>query len=396
MDSPTAVPVLDGFHYGTDPGLLASMWERWDELRQDHRFFKTVDNGPDLVWVMTRYADIHDALRDYELFSNECVQATDPVGAHRWIPEELDPPEHGKYRQLLTPRFAPAAVDALEPRVREVCVGLIEQFANKGSCDFFLDFARLFPTTIFMEIMGLPVDRSGEFLQWAHNLMHEGASDPAQREEATMEIMGLLGQLVADRRSQPQDDLMSDLVTAEIDGQPIGDMELLEMCFLLYMAGLDTVAGELGAFFHHLATHQDDRRQIVDDPACIPDAVEELLRAYAIVTTGRLITRDVEWNGCPMKAGDRVLLPTASANRDDAAFENSTSVYLSRQANRHIAFGAGPHRCVGSHLARLELVVALEEWHRRIPNYSLDTSEPLKFHSGGVAGYEKLPLIWPV
>ena len=396
MDSPTAVPVLDGFHYGTDPGLLASMWERWDELRQDHRFFKTVDNGPDLVWVMTRYADIHDALRDYELFSNECVQVTDPVGAHRWIPEELDPPEHGKYRQLLTPRFAPSAVDALEPRVREVCVGLIEQFADKGSCDFFLDFARLFPTTIFMEIMGLPVDRSGEFLQWAHNLMHAGASDPAQREEATMKIMGFLGQLVADRRSQPQDDLMSDLVTAEIDGQPIGDMELLEMCFLLYMAGLDTVAGELGAFFHHLATHQDDRRQIVNDPVCISDAVEELLRAYAIVTTGRLITRDVEWNGCPMKAGDRVLLPTPSANRDDAAFENSMSVDLSRQANRHIAFGAGPHRCVGSHLARLELGVALEEWHRRIPNYSLDTSEPLKFHSGGVAGYEKLPLIWPV
>lgn len=277
-----------------------------------------------------------------------------------------------------------------------MCVGLIEQFADKGSCDFFLDFARLFPTTIFMEIMGLPVDRAGEFLQWVHELMHSGASDPAQREEATMKIMGFLGQLVAERRNQPQDDLMSDLVIAEIDGQPIGDMELLEMCFLLYMAGLDTVAGELGAFFHHLATHQDDRRRIVDDPACIPDAVEELLRAYAIVTTGRLITRDVEWNGCPMKAGDRVLLPTPSANRDDAAFEDSTSVDLSRQANRHIAFGAGPHRCVGSHLARLELVVALEEWHRRIPNYSLDTSEPLKFHSGGVAGYEKLPLIWPV
>lgn len=395
MDSPATVPILDGFHYSTDPGLLSSMWERWDELRRDHRFFKTVDNGPDPVWVMTRYADIHEALRDYDLFSSECVQVTDPVGAHRWIPEELDPPEHGKYRQLLTAWFAPAAVDAIEPRVRELCIELIERFADEGSCDFFTDFARLFPTTIFMEIMGLPVERAEEFLQWAHDLMRtDGESDPSLRGEATMKIMGLLGQLMADRRSNPQDDLISALVAAEVDDQPISDMDLLQMCFLLYMAGLDTVAGELGAFFNHLATHPEDRQRLVDDPPSIPNAAEELLRAYAIVTTGRLVTRDVEWNGCPMKAGDRVLLPTPSANRDDATFENSTSVDLERQSNRHMAFGAGPHRCVGSNLARLELVVALEEWHRRIPDYSLDSSEPLKFHSGGVAGFEKLPLTW--
>jgi cytochrome P450 len=388
---------LEGFHYASDPGLVERMWERWDELRGQYRFFQSDDMSPDRVWIMTRYDDVHEALRDYELFSSECVQATDEVGDHRWIPEELDPPEHGKYRQLLTTWFAPGSVSAMEPRIRELCIELIEAFEAEGNCDFYEEFARLFPTTIFMELMGLPIERSEILLEWAHKLMHTPVDeDPegAIRGQAVMDIMGMLGGLLAERRADPREDLISALLAAEIDGEPMSEEDLLQMSFLLYMGGLDTVAGELGAFFHHLATHPEDRQRIVDDPALIPNAAEELLRAYSIVSTGRVVTRDVDFHGCPMKAGDRVLLPTPSADRDPEAFENATAVDLDRTRNRHMAFGAGPHRCVGSNLARLELTVALEEWHRRIPDYRLDTDQPLRFHSGGVAGFEKLPLVW--
>ena len=385
------------FDHNTDEALLDHMWRRWDELREQSRFIKTTNVGPDDVWVMTYFDDVHEALRDYELFSNVSVTINEEVGAHRFIPEELDPPEHGKYRQILTPWFAPAAVDAMEGRVRSLCVELIERFAADGRCDVATDFARVFPTTIFMEIMGLPVERSEQLVQWAETMMHTPAEedpDGAVRMQAAMEVMGMLGQLAAERRAEPRDDLISALIAAEIDGEPMGEQELLQMSILLYMAGLDTVAGELSAFFHHLATPPEDRRRIVDEPAAIPNAVEELLRAYSIVSPGRVVTRDVEWNGCPMKAGDRVLLPTGAANRDPLAFPDATAVDIDRAKNRHVAFGAGPHRCVGSNLARMELVIAMEEWHARIPDYRIDTTEPLRFHSGGVAGFTRLPLVW--
>ncbi|MCY3890818.1 MAG: cytochrome P450 [bacterium] len=385
------------FDHNTDEALLDHMWRRWDELREQSRFIKTTNVGPDDVWVMTYFDDVHEALRDYELFSNVSVTINEEVGAHRFIPEELDPPEHGKYRQILTPWFAPAAVDAMEGRVRSLCVELIERFAADGRCDVATDFARVFPTTIFMEIMGLPVERSEQLVQWAETMMHTPAEedpDGAVRMQAAMEVMGMLGQLAAERRAEPRDDLISALIAAEIDGEPMGEQELLQMSILLYMAGLDTVAGELSAFFHHLATHPEDRRRIVDEPAAIPNAVEELLRAYSIVSPGRVVTRDVEWNGCPMKAGDRVLLPTGAANRDPLAFPDATAVDIDRAKNRHVAFGAGPHRCVGSNLARMELVIAMEEWHARIPDYRIDDTEPLRFHSGGVAGFTRLPLVW--
>jgi len=385
------------FDHSTDEGLLERMWHRWDELRDQSRFIKTTVAGPDDVWVMTRFEDVHAALRDHELFSNVSVTVENEVGAHRFIPEELDPPEHGKYRQLLTPWFAPAAVDAMEARVRSWCVELIERFAADGRCDVATDFARLFPTTIFMEMMGLPVERSAEMVRWAETMMHTRAADDPDgtlRQEAVAGVMEILGGLLAERRAEPRDDLISALIAAEIDGQPMDELDLLQMSILLYMAGLDTVAGELSAFFHHLATHPADRRRIVADPAVIPVAVEELLRAYSIVSTGRVVTRDVDWRGCPMRAGDRVLLPTGAANRDPLAFPDATEVAIDRARNRHVAFGAGPHRCAGSNLARMELAIALEEWHARIPDYRLDTAEPLRFHSGGVAGFSRLPLVW--
>jgi cytochrome P450 len=391
-----SIPTLADFDYNSDPGLLAETWARWDELRDRYRFFRA-DFGPDPIWVVTRYRDVHEALQDPGLFSSAAVAVNDPVGAHRWNPEELDPPEHGKYRQLLVPYFSPGAVRDLEPRIRSWCVELVEGFAADGRCDFVDRFARLYPTMIFMGIMGLPVERSETMLTWVHELMHTSPLDDADgavRGAATQKIMGLLMDLVGERRRQPRGDLVSALVQAEVDGARIADGELLQMLFLLYMAGLDTVAGELGAIFHHLATNPDDRRVLVEQPWTIPVAVEELLRAYSIVTTGRLVTRDVDWHGCPMKQGHRVLLSTLSADRDPAEFPDADRVVLDRARNRHLAFGAGPHRCLGSYLARTELAIAVEEWHARIPEYRLEDPAAVRRHSGGVVGFDHLPLVW--
>lgn len=383
----------------SDPDLLADPFGRFDELRATYRSFHD-PAPPRPAWVLLRYADVHEAFQRYDVFSSHgCLDP--PAGETRvfppLIPEELDPPEHTKYRQLLTPLFTPGRMDALEPSIRAHCVSLIEGFLGDGGCDLVSQFARRYPTIIFMRLMGLPVEDADMFLDWADRLMHSNADndpDGTARTAAAMDIYGYLGTLLAQRREDARDDIVSYLLGCEIDGRPLDDQELLQITFLLYMAGLDTVAGALGYMFRHLAEVGDDRHRLVADPSIVPGAVEELLRAYSIVTPVRVVTRDVDFAGCPMRKGDRVLLPTLSADRDDE-FGDGTSVRLDREVNRHLAFGAGPHRCLGSHLARLELRVALQEWHARIPDYRVADRAALRQHVAGVAGYDRLPLAWP-
>jgi cytochrome P450 len=211
-----------------------------------------------------------------------------------------------------------------------------------------------------------------------------------------MAMAEYMNTVLDERRAARRDDIVSYLLDIEIDGRALDDTELQQICTLLYAAGLDTVAGELGYMFLHLATHPDDRRLVTEEPSRIPAFVEETLRVYSIVTTNRIVTRDAEFAGCPMKAGDRVLLSIPAADRDPLEFSDAATFDMNRAGNRHIAFAAGPHRCLGSHLARLELQIAVEEWHRRIPEYSLGDDAEVTFHIGGVAGVDTLPLEWPV
>jgi len=203
-----------------------------------------------------------------------------------------------------------------------------------------------------------------------------------------------LGELINARRKEPRDDLVSYLTRATIDDRQLTDMELLAISFLLYMAGLDTVAGMLTYIFRHLAEHPNHRSRLREHPETIPDAVEEFLRYYAIVTTARFVTRDVEFAGCPMHAGDRVVLPTAASGRDPKQLADADKFIIDRPQNRHLSFGAGPHRCLGSHLARVELAVAIEEWHKRIPDYRIEPRANITQHVEGVAGLDTLPLVW--
>jgi len=397
QDRPGMIPEID-FDYNADPELWNEPWDHWDVLRRRHRFARTTTGTAAPTWLLSRYDDIHEVFQNPGLFSSRSVTPAEAVDAHRWIPEELDPPDHARYRHILMPFFTPGAVKDLEPRLRAWCIELVEKLAPEGGCDVVTAFARRYPTYIFMGLFGLPVAEADTLLGWADALMHTSqADDPdrRQRGDAAASIAGFLTSLLAARRRDPRHDICSYLVHAEIDGRPLPDDELLSYAFLLYMGGLDTVAGVLGCAFRHLATRPADRTRLVGNPGLIPAAVEELLRYYAIVTTGRLVTADTDFHGCPMRAGDRVLLPTVSANRDPAAFPAADEFRLDRAANRHLAFGAGPHRCLGSHLARAELAIALEEWHARIPDYRLAGPDTVVTHAGGVAGYDSVLLAWP-
>jgi cytochrome P450 len=371
----------------------------YDDLRsQGDTFFSERFEG---FWVMTRAELIREVLQNPTLFSSTATQPADPHPAYAWIPLHLDPPRHTQWRQLLGPHFAPAAIEKLEPKVRSRCVDLVTSIASRGECDFMADFAREYPTTIFMGLMGLPVEEAPQFMVWEDAIVNystESDPDMSKMMKAMYEVNDYFAVLLEERRKNPSDDLVSAALTWKLDGEPIPDPDLLGMCVLMFMAGLDTVTQQLGYSFLHLATHDDDRRRVANDPAIIPSAIEELIRYYATVTPGRRVMEDTSFHGCPMKKDQIVFMPLVAGTRDSKEFADADKVDFDRVANHHMAFGAGPHRCVGSHLARRELRIAFEEWHKLVPDYRLapgfDASQITEHSGGGVFGIDRLHLVW--
>ncbi|OBK68576.1 cytochrome [Mycobacterium colombiense] len=385
------------FVRGPDPAL--SNFRRLDEYQARSRPYLRVDEAPG-YWVLTDHDAIVEGLQHPEQFSSAVIVPTEPDPPYKWIPIMLDPPEHNKWRHLLGLYFSPGRVKALEAEQRAFAVELIEKFRAGGECDFYADFAAVFPTTIFLQIMGLPLDRLADFMVWERKILHANAeSDPDHSIAmgAMMEVVGYFSGLIAERRDDPQsrgDDIVSHATRWEIDGEKPSDDDLLSCMLLLFMAGLDTVAAQLSYSFYHFATYPRDRQTIIEDPSRVPVAVEELLRAYPIVQTARKATQDMDFHGCPIKKGDMVAFPLAMANRDPHLFKRGGDVDLDAPRPRHIGFGAGPHRCLGSHLARQELTVALQEWHRLIPHYEVADESAVIEHASGVYSLERLPLRW--
>lgn len=386
-------PVLEFNNYLHGPVL--SHVEGIDDLRRRHPFVRSTF-GPNGHWVLCDGELVREALHRPELFSSSVVTPLEEDPPYKWIPEMLDPPEHTKWRQLLSPHFAPRRMEAMEGSVRHRCVEIIETFADRGHCDFLHDFAWRYPTTIFMELMGLPLAGLDRFMAWEHDILHLTADEDPDRSRAIAAMLAVqeyFSGLIDEKRADPGDDLLTEALTWTIDGEPISQADMLSWCLLMFMAGLDTVSIQLSYSFWYLAQHDDDRARIVADPAVIPSAVEEFLRAFAFVAPARKVMRDGDFHGCPMKAGDMVLVPLSAATRDPASFAEPDRVILDRSPNDHIAFGAGPHRCLGSHLARRELRIALEEWHRRIPEYRLTPGVDVVEH-GGMYGIDSLELSW--
>jgi cytochrome P450 len=359
--------------------------------------FRNTESGFE-YWVFTDNSVILDGLQHPELWSSSVIVPTDPEPPYKWIPIMIDPPDHAKWRQVLAEYFSPGRVKGLRDAQRKLAAELVDKLIDAGGCDFVKSFSRVFPSTVFLTIMGMPVEDLEQFLVWEDMILHQsgtGEEANAKRLEGMTHVMGYFSGLINERRENRDpdaDDIVSKAIDWTIDGEPINDLELLNCLLLLFMAGLDTVSNQLSYAMLHLATHPADQARLVADPELIPKAVEEILRVYPIVQTARKATQDMDFHGCPVKAGDMASFSLAFAGRDESAYPDARTVDLDRGVTRHLSFGGGPHRCLGSHLARQEMVVVLEEWHKRIPNYEL-AGEAIE-HGGQVFGVDALPLSW--
>ena len=355
-------------------------------------------------WIVTDYDIACRVLRDVTDFSaypNNLVNA----GQGKFIPIELDPPEHTAFRKVLLPLFGPKRMHALELRIRDLVGDLIDRFAADGRCEFIAQFAHELPAQVFLALMGWPTEDAPLFAEATNIAMNGRPGDtPEQadrsRAEAANEMFAYFGDVIGRRRAGA---VGSDDVTAQVlnsvmdlpDGRrPLTDDEAVRMFFLLLIAGLHTVQGSLGWAMMHLSTHPDQRRALQADPALVPQAVEEILRFEAASAPSRRALSDMEMGGVTVKAGDQVLLLLCTANRDPKQFPDSQDLRVDREQNQHLSFGMGPHRCIGSHLARIELRIALEEINRRIPDYAVDPEDTVVVHPSQVRGVARLPIIF--
>lgn len=376
-----------------DQGMagLAEPQPMYKALRESAPVFR----APQAV-VLSRLADIEMALKRTDLFSSN-MDAVDLGNLRPLIPLQIDPPEHAKYRRILDPLFTPRQMARREPRVAELVNEMIDGFADRGECDFHAEFAVPLPCTVFLQLLGLPLEDLEMFLVWKDGVIRpEGVHGYDQHGKAAapvaQQIYQYFERAIDDHVATPRDDLLSAMIAARIAGQPLSREELLDICFLFLIAGLDTVTDSLDCFFVYLARHPEQRRALVEQPDILPSAIEELLRWETPVPgVVRVAVQDVEVAGCPISKGERVSPLLGAANTDPAEFADPELVDFRRNPNRHRAFGGGPHRCLGSHLARMELRVALREFHRRIPDYAIKPGVELEYTSG-LRSVEALPL----
>ena len=354
--------------------------------------------GPGVL--LTRKAEIMEALRHPEIFSSN-MDAVDLKNKRPMIPLQIDPPDHKKFRKLLDPIFAPRKMAAMEDEVAALVNRLIDGFIDDGEVDFAKRFSIPFPSQVFLTLLGLPLDELDRFLAMKDGIIRpdhvtgtrygaKEAQDHQQKvADATYEYFEMV---LDDREKERRDDLLSRFLDAEVEGDRLSRNDILDICFLFLIAGLDTVTATLDCMYSFLAQNPEHRRQLVEDPALIPNAIEEMLRwETPVMTIARVAVADYELGGCPVHEGDQVMVLIGSANTDEAEFPDGDQVRFDREVNPHIAFGGGIHRCLGSHLARMELRVALREWHRRIPEYELEPGHTLVY-TPGIRSIDTFPL----
>lgn len=350
--------------------------------------------------VLVRRADVEQALRCWEDYSSDfagIMGSEEPI-----IPLNVDPPLHVKYRRILDPYFAPRKMASLQPAVQKHTNDLIDAFIDRGSCDLSTELAVPLPCSTFLSLFGLPLDELDALVRWK-DIMIRPEHVLADRDEAmklqadtAIEIYGRFTAEMADRRARPRDDLISYLTQAEIDGEKLTDSEIIRTCFLLLAAGLDTVTISLECIFAFLVGHDHARRMLVEEPGSEVNLIEELLRWETPVQgVSRRATRDIEVApGCVIPAGSTVALALASANTDPEGLDGADQVDVRRGDMRSFAFGGGPHRCLGSNLARMELRTVVRTWHDRIPEYSLAPGTELVWNGSSLRGVDHLPLVW--
>jgi cytochrome P450 len=342
---------------------------------------------------------VEETLRNAEVFSS--ADLVDQGNDRPLIPLAIDPPDHVRYRRLLDPLFAPRQVDRLEDDMTMRVHHFMDRFVDRGECNFTAEFAELFPSSVFLGMMGLDWDELDTLVALRDGILRPGTatSTPEERtriqKETAGEVYAYFDAVLDERAATPRDDILSLLTTAEAGDERLTRDEMLDICFVLLTAGLDTVTDSLTCFWAFLAQNAGHRRQLVEHPEIIPNAVEELLRwETPVPAVVRWAREDRDVGEHPVGAGNLVMANLSSANVDPEQFPDPLAVRFDRDVNRHLAFGSGIHRCLGSHLARRELRVALTEWHRRIPEYTLAPGyrvaykPPLRF-------VPDLALVWP-
>jgi cytochrome P450 len=365
----------------TTPEFQRDMYEIYRRLRDEQPVFVGASS-----YALSRFDDVWRAVNDWETFSSLVAEA------ESLLPQMIyfDPPRHTAMRALVSRAFTPKRIAEVEALVRSTARSLIDQIAAAGGCDLQHEFAAVLPSVVIAKMIGVEEEHIPQFRTWTESFLE--ITGPEDYQEAATNIYGLFASLLASRRAAPRDDLMTALIDAEVDGQHLTDEELLGFCLLLILAGNDTTSSLIGSGTVLLAQHPDQRERLVADPSLWPNAIEEMNRLESPAQVlPRTTTRDVTLHGVTMPEGSRVMLIWGSANHDEREFPDPEQLDVTRRITRHLAFGHGIHYCLGSNLARLEARVAMEEWHKRFPRYSL-AGEPERIVSIWARAYRRVPI----
>jgi len=375
-----------------DPSWIENPFPIWDGLRGRCPVARS-DRFQDGAYFPSRYAEVREIAYDSEHFSSRRVIVREnKVPLTPSPPITSDPPEHTPARKLLLPAFAPQAIARLEPRARALCRELLDAIGDAKTCDAAVDYAQHIPVRLIAHMLGVPEQDGDLFRRWIHLVLEVGISDESVIMPTLQEMAAYFAAEIKRRGTHRGDDLISFLLDAKMEGQPLSGPHLQGTLRLLLIAGIDTTWSGIGASLWHLATHAEDRRRLAANPALMPTAIEEFLRAYAPVTMAREVVKETTVGGCPFKPGGQVLLSFPAANRDPAKFADADQVLIDRAENPHAAFGLGRHRCIGSNLARLEMTVAIEEWLARFPEFRLADGAKVTWSEGTVRGPRSLPV----
>jgi hypothetical protein len=379
-----------------DPEWSADPYPIQDDLRQRCPIARTERFGG--AWLPTRYEDVAAIAYDPGRFSSRSIILSNfrpprelaPVGGSP--PISSDPPFHHEARKLLLPAFTKTAVTRYEPATRRYCHSLIDAFAGRDVVDAACEYAQHIPVQVIAGMLGFPPQDGPRFSEFVEDLLEGINLPPDERITRVSRLFDYLDEQIHDHLASPRDDLTTYLINAELNGQKLDPSHVIGTMALLLIAGIDTTWSAIGASLWHLAKTPGDRARLVAEPTLLATATEEFLRAYAPVTMARLVRSDMHWRGADMKADDWILLSFPAANRDPAQFDRAGEVIIDREANRHAAFGLGIHRCVGSHLARMELRAALDVWLERIPEFTLDDPSAVTWAAGQIRGPRTLPI----
>jgi len=387
-----------------DPDYVADPSAVWVDLRERCPIAHTERYGP--TWLPTRYDDLAAIAHDVDRFSSRDIAVITPgreLNPEATImliapPITSDPPVHTWARRMLLPRFGPSRIEELTPITHALADELIDAFVDVGHVDAAQSYAQHIPVRVIARMLGVPLEDEDIFTGWAVTILQQGFHDIQASTDAVLEVISYFKDKLDERERVPEgdrpDDLITMLVEARHDGDPLDDPHRIGSCFLLLLAGIDTTWSSIGSGLYHLASHPEDQARLRAEPELMTSAIEEILRFYSPVTMARYVAEDTEFNGCPMRKGDKILMAFPAGNRDPEHFDRPDEFVIDRQRNRHFAFGSGIHRCLGSNLARMELRVAIERFLDRIPTFELADPAAVTWSGGQVRGPRSVPVRW--